>query len=302
MKLSAIIPTKNRAPELAIVTRDLLNQTLLPAEIIIIDQSPDDTGRRMILDVFEAAPRSVRDSVRLRYVLDRSVSGGSAARNRGMELAAGDIWLCLDDDVELEPTFLKEIIAVFQERPDVVCVCGMITNYVPPPWPFRLWDRVFALGPFHDERQPIYWNADRLREVEPVRIHKLNGGAMAFRPERVRALRFDTNLRGYSLAEDVDLAMRIEPGTILMAPRARLVHKRSPGGRATDHWLRAQAQASYYLYWRNWRNGVANRLRFLWLNVGHALAIVLCCVKQRSSEPLAAFREGVRRAREASNA
>src|SRR5579864_2324706 len=153
-KVSAIIPSKNRGSELAIVTRDLFNQTLLPAEIVIIDQSPDDAGRRLVMDLFETAPHAVRDTVRLQYVLDPSISGGSAARNRGIEIATGDVWLCLDDDTELERNFLEEMMAVFRERPDVTAVCGIITNYIPPPWPFRLWNRVFALGPFHDERQP----------------------------------------------------------------------------------------------------------------------------------------------------
>ena len=298
MRLSAIIPTKNRPPELAIVVRDLLSQTLLPSEIVIIDQSPDDAGRHLVMNLFEAAPDAVRNSVGLQYVLDTSISGGSAARNRGMDIATGDVWLCLDDDVELERNFLQEIVAVFRERPDLSGVCGVITNYAPPPWPFRLWDRVFALGPFHDERQPIYWSADRLRDSKPIRVHKLNGGAMAFRADTLRGVRFDSNLGGYSLAEDVDFASRIEPGIMVMTPRARLIHKRSPGSRPADHWLRGKAQASCYLYRRNWRHGLANRFRYLWLNVGYGLAIASCCLKQFSFEPLAAFRAGIRRAHE----
>jgi GT2 family glycosyltransferase len=297
-KVSAIIPTKNRTSELAIITHDLINQTLLPTEIVIIDQSSDDAGKRLITNLFETAPANVRDSVQLRYVLDPSISGGSAARNKGMEMAAGDIWLCLDDDMGLDRDFLEEIVAVFRERPDVTCVCGVITNYLPPPLPYRLWSRVFVRGPFHDERQPIYWNADRLRRSEPIRLHKLNGGAMAFRSRLIRSLRFDPNLTGLSLAEDVDLAARIEPGIIVMAPRARVQHNRSPRGRASDHWLRERSQAFHYLYRRNWHHRLSNRLRFLWLNIGFTLAAALCCIKQISFEPLAAFLEGVRRAHE----
>jgi GT2 family glycosyltransferase len=300
VRLSAIIPTKDRPSELVIVTHNLLNQTLLPAEIIIIDQSPGDCGRRLVLQLLAGAPSEVRNSVRLEYVLDQSISGGSAARNRGLELATGNVRLCLDDDVELEKDFLEEIIAAFRFRPGAAAVCGVITNYLPPPWSLRLWSRVFALGPFFDERQPIYWNANRLRDSEPIRIHKLNGGAMAFRAELVRGLHFDPNLSGVSLAEDIDFAARIEPWLMVMAPRARLIHKRSPRGRAMDHWLRGQAQASYYLYRRNWRYRFSNRLRFLWLNAGYALAIALCCLKRGSCEPLAAFREGAMRGRELS--
>jgi glucosyl-dolichyl phosphate glucuronosyltransferase len=299
--LSAIIPTKNRSCELAAVIRDLLNQTLLPSEIVVIDQSANDTGRCLVMNLFDGVPQAVRESVRLRYVLDTSISGLSTARNHSMDIVAGDVWLFLDDDVELEKNFLEEIIAVFRERPRVAAVGGMITNYAPPPLPFRLWTRVFALGPFHDERQPIYWHAGRLRDSGPIDVRKLTGAAMAFRADAVRGLRFDPNLTGYSLAEDVDFAARIQPGIIVVAPRARLVHKRSPAGRATDHWLRGQAQSSYYLYRRNWRQGLPNRLRFLWLNVGHGLAVALCCLKRQSLQPLSAFLEGIRRGREASN-
>ena len=136
-----------------------------------------------------------------------------------MEIATGEIWLCLDDDMGLEGNFIEEIVAVFRERPDVTCVCGVITNYAPVQWPYRLWSWGFVRGPFHDERQPIYWNANRLRGSEPIRVHKLNGGAMAFHSKLIPNLRFYPNLTGLSLAEDVDLAARIEPGIILMAPR-----------------------------------------------------------------------------------
>src|SRR5262245_8952737 len=139
VRLSAIIPTKGRPSELVIVTHNLLNQTLLPAEIIIIDQSPDDCGRRLVLQLLAGVSSEVRDSVRLEYVLDQSISGGSAARNRGLELAKGNVLLCLDDDVELEKDFLEEIIAAFRFRPRAAAVCGIITNYLPPPWPSRLW-------------------------------------------------------------------------------------------------------------------------------------------------------------------
>ncbi len=299
MRVSVIIPTKNRASELRIVTSNLLEQTLLPNEIVIIDQSADQRSRRAVEQAFGAASDAIRNSVRLQYVLDRSINGGSAARNRGMELATGEVCLFLDDDVELEKNFVEEIVRALRARPDATAICGMITNYLPPSWGFRLWNSIFALGPFFDERQPLYWKADRLRGSEPLRVHKLNGGAMAFRAEAIRNLRFDEQLVGVSLAEDVDFAARIEPGIIVMAPAARLIHKRSPHGRASDHWLRAQVQASYYLYSRNWRHGISNRLRFMWLNVGYGLAAVLSCVKNRSSESFAAIRQAVNEARHA---
>jgi glycosyltransferase involved in cell wall biosynthesis len=44
--VSAVLPTKNRAVLLAETVRALLAQTVVPEEIVIVDQSATDDGRR----------------------------------------------------------------------------------------------------------------------------------------------------------------------------------------------------------------------------------------------------------------
>ena len=116
--------------------------------------------------------------------------------DRAMDIAEGDIWLFLDDDVILEADFLKELIAVYSSYPEVTGVSGVVTNYHPPPWQYRLWDLIFARGPFHDERQSIYWKADTLRGASPIAVSKFGAGLMSFRAQAVKGVRFDGNLRG----------------------------------------------------------------------------------------------------------
>ena len=79
---------------------------------------------------------------------------------------------------------------------------------------------------------------------------------------------------------------------VVIAPRARLVHNRSPQGRARDHWLRAHAQASYYLYEKNRKYGIKNRICFAWLNLGYAIALGATCLKRQSLEGWRALRAG----------
>ena len=289
LTVSVIIPTKNRADELLLVVRSLLAQSVPPRQIIIVDQSESDEGRILVESEFRHTAKNLREAVRLDYVHDTTITGGAVARNRAMEIAQGSVWLFLDDDVELEGDFVEQLLEVYSAIPDAGGVSGVITNYSPPSPAFKLWTAIFVRGPFHDERQPIYWNCDRLRNAGPIPVRKFGGGLMSFRADLIGDRTFDSRLTGVSLAEDVDFCARLPKSKLVITPRARLVHKRNPVGRAQDHWLRAEVQASYYLYRRNWRAGFKNRLCFLWLNLGFASMILLLCSKRRSLEPLRAF-------------
>ncbi|MGH9438265.1 MAG: glycosyltransferase family 2 protein [Terriglobia bacterium] len=296
--VSVIIPTKSRAAELEAAVRSVLLQDHLPFELLIIDQSSEDASRQSVERAYTEAPSSARTAVKLTYITDPTISGGAAARNRAMDTASGDVWLFLDDDVVLEADFIKELLSVYAQYPGIAGASGVITNYKPYPWPFRLWDTIFVRGPFADDRQTMYQKAGHMRHVKPVRVDRLGGGLMSFRAEAIRGLRFDGNLRGVSDGEDVDFCARLGSQAILMiTPRARLVHNHSPAGRERDHWLRRVSRSQHYLYRRNWNHGSINRISFLWLNTGYALIATLASVRRLSWEPWRALRAGIRDAK-----
>ena len=279
--ISVIIPTKNRAADLAKTVGSLLTQTRLPDELVLIDQSPERSFTNPI-------------NIPVRYIHDPSLSGLSTARNAGMEIASGDIWLFLDDDVALEPHFVQELLDAY--KPGVIGVSGIIINYRKPPLLRRVWEVVFVRGPFDDQRQRVYRRAEKLRNGPPVPVRQFTGALMSFRAADVRHLRFDENLTGPSPGEDIDFCARLPKDSVLMiAPQARLVHKRSPAGRNQAHWLLVHAQVNAYMRQRHWGSGVWNRLCFGWLNVGYALAASLSALERRSLEPWRAWREGLRK-------
>jgi glycosyltransferase involved in cell wall biosynthesis len=158
--VSVIIPTKNRAADLEVVIENLLQQSRLPTELIIVDQSAQQSFRKPI-------------PIPLRYIHDPELSGAATARNAGMDIANGDILLFLDDDVILDEGFIEQIIAAFQ--PGIAGVSGIITNYKRPALAQRLWDRVFVCTPFSDDRQRVYWKAEKLLNTEPIRIRQMTG-------------------------------------------------------------------------------------------------------------------------------
>jgi GT2 family glycosyltransferase len=258
---------------------DLLGQTRKPDEILIIDQSPAPS----------APPNGIPAGIV--YIHAPALSGAAVARNHAMDLATGDLWLFLDDDVILEPQYVEEIVRAY--TPDVTGVSGIITNYSLPALSRRVFEKVFVTGPFHDDRQAMYWRADALRFAGPQTVKQFGCGVMSFRAAAVRGLRFDPNLTGASLAEDIDFCARLPRGCkLLMAPNARLIHKRNAVGRRNEHWLDAHSQSSFYMRHRNWQRGFGDDLSFAWLQIGYFLIATVGSGKRRSLEPFRAWRGG----------
>ena len=296
--VSIIIPTKNRPGDLEAAIESVLRQTVMPEELVIIDQSETDESAGRVSSLLTG-----HDGVivpKLRYLRDTQISGLAQARNRSMQIATCEIWVFLDDDVYLEPQFLQELLAVYDDHPNATGVSGIITNYEAPARIFRYWSALFVRGPFFDDRQPIYWNAQLLQRCTPIRVSRLGGGLMSFRADRVRNVRFDENLRGVSDGEDVDFTTRLgSDSELFIAPRARLVHNQSPIGRMRDHWLRRNAKATTYLFYKLWADRLINRCWYYWLNAGYAVVAALAILKRRDCEPWRAFRAGLREAMEA---
>jgi GT2 family glycosyltransferase len=281
-KVSVIIPTKNRTEDLNCTLDGLLKQTRRPDEIVIVDQSSCPSPELMHL------------LIPLVYIYAPEVSGAAVARNIAMDRASGDIWLFLDDDVILEPQYVEEILAAYS--PEMAGVSGIITNYSVPPLSRRLFDALFVRGPFHDDRQRVYWYAEQLRFEGPQKVQQFGCGVMSFRANVIRNLRFDPALTGGSLAEDLDFCARLPRGSkLVIAPNARLIHKRSKTGRVMAHWLDQHAQSSSYMRARNWNRGLKDDLCFAWLQIGYAVMASIGALKRISLEPFHAWKSGATR-------
>jgi GT2 family glycosyltransferase len=301
MTFSVIVPTKNRAVDLERMLPTLASQTHLPEELIIVDQSCGEDTRKVVESFACDSKAAGRRQPEIVYVHDPSLVGAGSARNVAIERARGETLVFLDDDVLLEPEFFHELLCVYQEYPEAGGVSGVVTNYTLPPRSARMLGRVFWIGPFHDERQGLYWRADRLRDHQPVRVRRFGSGLMSLRRKALAEERFDPSYGGPGAGEDVRVTWRIhERCPLFIAPGARLFHARSEAGREPEDWIRQDAMRNYYLYHRLWRKGVANRLCFAWLNFGYALLASAGSVRRLSLRPWQSFlqgrRSGLRRA------
>lgn len=103
MRFSIVIATYNRAGLLQDTLASLSGLQIDTSwEVIVVDNNSTDHTR----EVIESAARSF--PVRLTYVFERE-QGRSAALNAGFRAAEGEIIVTTDDDVRVEPDWLKEI-------------------------------------------------------------------------------------------------------------------------------------------------------------------------------------------------
>lgn len=86
-RISVIIPNYNRAQLIGATIENMLNQSLPPSEIIVVDDGSTDDSVEVI--------RSFGSRVRL---IEQTNQGPGAARNQGLEVASGNYIQFMDSD------------------------------------------------------------------------------------------------------------------------------------------------------------------------------------------------------------
>lgn len=291
MKVSAVVPTKNRATLLGETVRALLGQTVVPDEILVIDQSATDEGRSLVRELVAATPRERHPD--LVYLWDPSINGAAAARNTGLDLARGDIVVFIDDDVVPAADVLERLLAHYRRSPELHAIAPVIINYPMPGWAQRAFHALFCVGPFRDERQPVYWHWRELEgAVVPVRM--FTGAMMSFRRAALGSLRYDARYRGASVGEDIDLCWSLEArgGRLAIATDAHIVHNKAPRPAARPE--AAQIMSWAFVYDKHVRKTPAARLAFAWYVTGAVLSAAIAAVREGTWAPLVSAMAGVR--------
>lgn len=133
--VACIIPTHARPEHLATALRSVLQQTLVPTEILVVDDLDDDrTGN--LVDMFRR-----ESNILIRRLVNRQQPGASGSRNAGARAAEADIIAFLDDDDRWGPTYLSSaMLELTRSGADAVVsglrrfkVDGTIQDIVIPP-------------------------------------------------------------------------------------------------------------------------------------------------------------------------
>jgi GT2 family glycosyltransferase len=115
--VTAVVCTRDRVAQLA-ECLDALVALDYPADqldLLVVDNAPSDPGTR---DLVARYPR-------VRYVTEPR-PGLDWARNRAIREARGEIVAFTDDDVSVDPGWVKAIAAAFADEPHAMCVTGLV--------------------------------------------------------------------------------------------------------------------------------------------------------------------------------
>ncbi|WP_428909677.1 glycosyltransferase family 2 protein [Niallia sp. Krafla_26] len=122
MSISVVIPTFNRAHLLPKAVNSVLEQTLEPLEIIIVDDLSTDNTREVVQSF---------NNDKIKYVVNKRTKGANGARNTGILLAKGDYIAFQDSDDIWLPTKLETQIKYIEDHPDVDMVfCSLKINNI----------------------------------------------------------------------------------------------------------------------------------------------------------------------------
>lgn len=111
-RISVVIPLYNKEAEIERALRSVIEQSLTPREIIVVDDGSTDGSAAIVERVMRENPSA---NIRLERQENRGVS---AARNRGVSLATGDYIALLDGDDCWLSGYIAEICRLMAYYPD----------------------------------------------------------------------------------------------------------------------------------------------------------------------------------------
>ncbi len=142
MKVSVIIPTRNRADLLEVTLQSLVEQTMpiKDFEVIVVDNGSTDNTP-------EVATR-FKSLLQVKYVYEKQ-PGLHRGRHAGWQNARSNYLAFADDDIRAFPSWLESIYSVFEKHPKAALVGGKNLPEFHGPVPFfiqMLWNKVSTLG------------------------------------------------------------------------------------------------------------------------------------------------------------
>ena len=223
MKLSVVVPTKNRPSELRVFLNSLWHQVLLPDQLIIIDQSIE---RNIIkLEVEEKAKQL---GIKITYIHDENINGLVQAKASAIRHNYCSIISFFDDDIVLKENCLNEMYNAFLENPEMTGANGLILNAPLESFFRRNIFRLTHFGIYKDNRREAFYQMiDKSEEQQlPKRLNTLSGGLTFYRKEIFNKVPFDEKNRFHAY-EDKEHSIRLDihyPNSMYLIPKAKLFH------------------------------------------------------------------------------
>ncbi|MEM4143008.1 MAG: glycosyltransferase [Candidatus Bathyarchaeia archaeon] len=271
MKVSIVIPTRNRTTSLRRLLLSILEQIVLPSEVIVIDDSDDMKTKILVEQLYGYF---LEKGIELKHIIpDGNARSISRARNLGAKEATGDIVIFLDDDVVIDQKYVQEILELFKARANAIGVQGIIVNT----YYSHFWNSVKKIF--------LYWHVEKdACRVLPsgkttfccstnyvIPCEWLFGLNVAYKKEVFKEFSFNEKLIGYSLGEDKEFSYNIHkkyPMHLFLTPLARAYHYPPQSKNISKQRIYITTAYPIGFFYNNIEQTLKNKIIFLWSEIG----------------------------------
>lgn len=304
-KVSIVVPTKDRHEYLDRCLRTIVEQTALPAEVLVVSASQNARLDKNLCEKYSAR------STGISFIEIDSPPGSALQRNVGIRMASGDVICFLDDDVTIAPTYLAELSAIYAG--DTACRIGGVQGVIVEPVAAELkWysslSKLFAIM-FMQARtaecqkvlisgkyigypaRPDHLSAESLAREYSDAIQWMSGGCMSVRREVLEkeGIAFDEmyeTFGPFAHMEDGDFSHALYKSgyKLVRTGRAICYHHAAGGSRRAVAAYYAAKAFNHFLFWR--KNIVLAPLSSLAHLLSQTGLFIEACVKAIISQEL----------------
>jgi len=266
ISLSVIIATKDRFKDIKICVENIINQSVIPSTIIIVDASKKSGVYEILKDDFN------NNDIQFLYI--RSKPGLAYQRNLGINENRNDFILFLDDDVTLDKYYIEEMIAYFENvNNEIGGITGKITNDKKLGVISSIIRKLFFLSENGRGEVKKSWANNNYNKISEIsRIQWISGCNQFYKSEVFKYELFDENLDGYAYMEDVDFSYRVSNHfQLIFNPKAKCIHnhKNSISTRMRKREKQKMFMRNhYYLFKKNIPQTKINKLCHYWSYLG----------------------------------
>lgn len=251
MNYSIIVPTCNRQSDLERLIDSILKQTVLPTEIIIIDQS-DNNDTKNYIETCRQRLLTLSSTIDFIYIYQAEKSS-AAARNKGIDIAQGDVVSFLDDDVVLFEDYYEKVFHCFRKNNNIGGVSGKVMGKNSHSWGMKLFLKFFLLDNFDGKitTSGFGFPMSERQFESPMSVEMFIGCNMNFLRRFLKSDKFDEWFTGYSYREDVEYSYRVSKKTgLILIPEAKLYHNNSRSNRMDIQSQKMMEVRNYYYFYK----------------------------------------------------
>ncbi len=297
LNTSLIICTYMRPGPLRRLLESVMQQSLVPDEVLIVDGSTDEATQRMLAEA--------NFNMLSYFKVNARDRGLTKQRNFGIQKVAADseIICFLDDDTVLENDYFEQLLSTYRQQPDALAVGGYISNevvwksiqegYVPKANEyvydgykrkdgsrFVLRKKLGLDSDVPPAHFPEFGHGRSVGFLPPsgkiYPVQQIMGGVASYRREVFDTMSFSTYFEGYGLYEDADFSLRLsKKGKLYVNTAARLQHFHNPDGRPNQYRYGKMVVRNGWHVWRVAHPHPSLKAKIKW----HAITLLLMFIR-----------------------